>query len=167
MGQVRSLLRGYAIDDPEPARVLGRTNTALTMLLPDVIASVVYAVLDPVTRELCYANAGHPPPLVVGAGGRTGYLDDAGGAMLGATADVAYSTGRRVLTRGSRLVLYTDGLIEDRRRDITDGLAILADALRRSGPGSAEQTCATVQETFLGRAQRSDDVCLLTARLAD
>ena len=146
--------------------MLGRTNTALAMLLPDVIASVVYAVLDPVTGELSYANAGHPPPLVVEPGGRTGYLDDAVGAMLGAAADVAFSTGRRVLRRGSRLVLYTDGLIEDRRRDITDGLAILADTLRRSGPGSAEQTCATVQERLLGTAHRSDDVCLLTARLA-
>ena len=64
MGQVRSLLRGYAIDDPDPARVLERTNTAVSSLLPDVLASAVYAVLDPATGDLGYANAGHPPPLV-------------------------------------------------------------------------------------------------------
>jgi PAS domain S-box-containing protein len=56
MGQVRSLLRGYAVDDPEPARVLERTNTAVTSLLPDVLASVAYAVLDPATGDLSYAN---------------------------------------------------------------------------------------------------------------
>ncbi len=165
MGQVRSLLRGYAIDDPDPGRVLERTNTALTTLLPEVLASVVYAVLDPVTGELSYANAGHPPPLVVGRSGRTEYLDDTAGTMLGASEGHPFTTGHRTLKPGSRLVLYTDGLIEDRRRDITDGLAILAETLRRAGPRSAEQTCATVQAVLLGTARRPDDVCLLTARL--
>ncbi len=64
MGQVRSVLRAYAIDNPDPARVLRRTNTALARLLPDALASVVYAVLDLATGDLTYANAGHPPPLV-------------------------------------------------------------------------------------------------------
>ena len=164
MGQVRSLLRAYAIADPEPARVLERTNTAVATLLPDVLASVVYAVLDPVTGELSYGNAGHPPPLVA-TGGQTEYLDDTDGAMLGAGTGHRFTSGHRKLREGSRLVLYTDGLIEDRRRDITDGLAILAETLRCSGPCSAEQTCATVQEALLGAARRPDDVCLLTARL--
>jgi PAS domain S-box-containing protein len=164
MGQVRSLLRGYAIDDPAPERVLERTNTAVTTLLPDVLASVVYAVLDPATGELSYANAGHPPPLIASRG-RTEYLDDTSGAMLGASEGQAFTTGHRTLKPGSRLVLYTDGLIEDRRRDITDGLAILAETLRCAGPCSAEQTCATVQEALVGTARRPDDVCLLTARL--
>jgi serine/threonine-protein kinase RsbW len=166
MGQVRSLLRGYAIDDPAPARVLGRTNTALTTLLPEVIASVVYAVLDPASGELRYANAGHPPPLVVAASGRTEYLDDTSGTMLGACDDNPVTTGHRRLRPGTRLVLYTDGLIEDRHRDITDGLAILAETLRCSGLCSAERTCATVEAALLSAAQRPDDVCLLTARLA-
>ena len=165
MGQVRNLLRGYATDDPEPVRVLERTNHALTMLLPDVIASVVYAVLDPASGELRYANAGHPPPLVAERSGRTEYLDDTAGTMLGACADRGVTAGHRILPPGARLVLYTDGLIEDRRRDITDGLAILAETLGRAGPGSAEQTCAAVQAALLGTAQRADDVCLLTARL--
>ena len=165
MGQVRNLLRGYAIDEAEPARVLERTNNALTILLPDVIASVVYAVLDPASGELRYANAGHPPPLMAARPGRAEYLDDTEGTMLGACADNGVTTGHRVLPPGARLVLYTDGLIEDRRRDITDGLAILAATLRGTGPLSAEQTCARVQEALLGTAQRADDVCLLTARL--
>jgi PAS domain S-box-containing protein len=165
MGQVRSLLRGYAVDDPAPARVLERTNTALTSLLPDVLASVVYAVLDPATGHLSYANAGHPPPLIATGDGHVEYLDDAAGTMLGASAGTSFSTGRRLLRPGTRLLLYTDGLIEDRQRDITDGLTVLAETLRHSGPGSAAQTCATVHEALLAAARRHDDVCLLTARL--
>jgi PAS domain S-box-containing protein len=166
MGQVRSLMRGYAIDDPAPAHVLERANTALASLLPDALASAVYAVLDPATGDLSYANAGHPPPLVANGGGHAEYLDDAAGVMLGASPSASFTTGRRLLRPGERLLFYTDGLIEDRHRDITDGLAILAETLRHCGPGSAAQTCALVDAALLGTARRHDDVCLLTARLA-
>jgi len=61
-------------------------------------------------------------------------------------------------------VCYTDGLIEDRRRDITEGLTALAEALRRPGASTAEETCAAVQAALASTA-RHDDICLLTARL--
>jgi serine phosphatase RsbU (regulator of sigma subunit) len=64
MSQVRNLIRAYAVDDPHPAGVLRRANTALIRLLPDTVATVAYAVLDPATGDLSYANAGHPPPLL-------------------------------------------------------------------------------------------------------
>ena len=165
MGQVRSLLRGYAIDDPDPGRVLERANTAMAHLLPDVLASVVYAVLDPASGDLSYANAGHPPPLVTTGTGHAEYLDDTAGTMLGACTATSFTTGHRLLRPGARLLLYTDGLIEDRHRDISDGLAILAETLRRSGPSSAGQTCADVYAALLGTARRDDDICLLIARL--
>jgi PAS domain S-box-containing protein len=165
MGQVRSLLRGYAIDDPEPGRVLERANTALARLLPEALASVVYAVLDPPTGDLSYANAGHPPPLATTGTGHAEYLCDTTGAMLGASTDTAFTTGHRLLQPGERLLFYTDGLIEDRQRDISEGLALLAETLRRSGAGSAGQTCDTVLTALPGTARRHDDVCLLTARL--
>ena len=165
MGQVRSLLRGYAIDDPDPGRVLERANTALSHLLPDVLASAVYAVLDPATGDLTYANAGHPPPLLAAGTGQAEYLDDTTGTMLGACPGTSFTTGHRLLQPGARLLLYTDGLIENRHRDISDGLTILAQTLQRSRPSSAAQTCATVHAALLGSARRHDDVCLLTARL--
>jgi Stage II sporulation protein E (SpoIIE) len=85
MGQVRSLLRGYAIDNPSPPDVLRRTNTALCQMQPDALASVWYAVLDPAGGELVYANAGHPPPLISNCHGHAEYLDAAPATMLGAT----------------------------------------------------------------------------------
>ena len=165
MGQVRSLLRAYAIDNPDPGCVLRRTNTAVAQLLPDVLASVVYAVLDPATGDLAYANAGHPPPIVTTGPGQAEYLDDTAGATLGACTTASFTTGHRQLEPDARLLCYTDGLIEDRCRDISEGLTVLAETLQRSGPNSAEQTCATVQAALLGTARRDDDVCLLAARL--
>jgi PAS domain S-box-containing protein len=162
MGQIRSMLRAYAIDDPDPAAALERTNAAVIRLLPDALATVVYAVLNPATGDLVYANAGHPPPVISAVDGPPEYLDDAPGTMLGALPGGRFSFGWRQLAPGARLMCYTDGLIEHRGRDIADGLAALAATL--SGcRGSAEETCATV-ETALAAA-RQDDVCLLTARL--
>jgi PAS domain S-box-containing protein len=165
MGQVRSMLRAYAINHPDPCEVLARTNTALTRLLPEALATAVYAVLDPATGELSYANAGHLPPLVATGDGKTDYLDDAAGIMLGACPDPAFTPGHRRLSPGSVLLNYTDGLIENGRRDLTDGLAALAGIMRQSAGLTAQQACAAARDGLLGTDPRDDDVCLLAVRL--
>ncbi|MFI5080024.1 MAG: SpoIIE family protein phosphatase [Streptosporangiales bacterium] len=165
MGQVRSMLRAYAIDYPHPGEVLERTNTALHRLLPEALATAVYAVLDPSTGELVYANAGHLPPLVATGAGAVDYLDEATGSMLGASPDATYTAGRRLLPAGGVLLNYTDGLIENGRRDLTDGLDALAVVMRWSPARTAEETCAAVRDCLLGTDIRDDDVCLLVARL--
>jgi PAS domain S-box-containing protein len=168
MGQMRHLLRAYAVDRMHPADVLRRTALAQARLLPDTLATVVYALLDPATGELSYANAGHPPPVWATASGQAGYLDDASGVMLGVPVEPAFTVGRRTLDPGTSLLFYTDGLIEDRRRDISDGLNALADVMGvvMGGPAplSAERTCAAVQAALLGDTARADDVCLLAVR---
>ena len=169
MGQMRHLLRAYAVDTVHPGDVLRRTARAQARLLPDTLATVVYALLDPATGELTYANAGHPPPLWATASGQGGYLDDAPGVMLGAPYDGGFVVGHQTLDPGTSLMFYTDGLIEDRRRDITDGLSALAGVMARvmasPTPLSAERTCAAVQAALLGETPRADDVCLLAIRL--
>jgi PAS domain S-box-containing protein len=164
MGQMRQLLRAYAVDAMQPADVLLRTARAQARLLPDALATVVYALLDPATGELSYANAGHPPPVWASASGQTGYLDDASGVMLGVPGEAEFTVGRRTLDPGTSLLFYTDGLIEDRRRDITDGLSALAGVMGQVPSLSAEKTCATVQAALLGETPRADDVCLLAVR---
>jgi len=165
MGQVRSMLRAYAIDHPDPGEVLARTNAALTRLLPEALATAVYAVLDPATGDLVYANAGHLPPLVATGAGQVDYLDEAVGRMLGASPEPAFTTGRRRLPTGTVLLNYTDGLIENGHRDLTDGLEELAGVMRRSAALTAEQICDAVRDALLGTDVRDDDVCLLAVRL--
>ena len=167
MGQLRNMLRVYATDYVDPPDVLRRTAVTLARLLPEALATVVYAVLDPVTGELRYANAGHPPPVCSTGSGIVQYLDDAPGVMLGAPSGAAFPGGHRKLSPGSSVLFYTDGLIEDRRRDITEGFRTLASAMRRASFQTAAQTCAAAQAALLTGDRRADDVCLLAARLTD
>ena len=115
--------------DPHPADVLRRTATALARLLPDTLATVVYAVLDPATGELTYANAGHPPPICDHRAGQADTWTTRRGSCsaLPTTPPSPPATGS--CRPGTGLLFYTDGLIEDRRRDITDGLDALAGAM--------------------------------------
>jgi PAS domain S-box-containing protein len=165
MGQVRSMLRAYAVDRWHPGDVLQRTNAALVRLLPEALASVAYAILDVATGDLVYANAGHPPPLITTGTGKAEYLDDAPGVLLGASADIPLRTARRRLAPGTGLLFYTDGLIEDRRRDIDEGSGALAAAIKRSGARHADQIRAAAESLMHGEPSRADDVCLLAAWL--
>jgi serine phosphatase RsbU (regulator of sigma subunit) len=132
--------------------------------LPDAVATAFYAVLDLSTGDLAYANAGHPPALVDTGDGQAGYLNGAPGAMLGASVDTDYTARHGTLAPGARLLLYTDGLIEDRRRDITEGFSALVRAMRPSPTQTAERTCQFVQTAMLGSGTRADDVCILAIR---
>ncbi len=165
MGQVRNMLRAYAVDRVYPSDVLHRTKTAFAQLLPDAMATVIYAVLDPATGDLSYANAGHPPPVCTSGTSPVDYLNVAGGTMLGVPGDGAFATGYRRLPPGAGLLFYTDGLIESRDRDISDGLAALASAMHQARGLTADQTCTTVRTALLAGASRADDVCLLAIKL--
>jgi PAS domain S-box-containing protein len=166
MGQIRSLLRGYAIEGMPPDDVLRRTNVAISKLLPEAVATAFYGVLDPVSGDLDYASAGHPPPLYACDNGKAEFLDESSGVMLGASADTVFEPHHKRLPSGARLLLYTDGLVEHRYQDIADGLDVLLSSLRISAGQTAEQICRFVKATLLGSAPRADDVCILAVGLS-
>jgi PAS domain S-box-containing protein len=165
MGQIRGLLRGYAIEDAAPQDVLRRTNVAIAKLLPQAVATAFYGVLHPVTGDFDYACAGHPPPLYASDHGHTEYLDIPDGTMLGVSAGTRFAAGHRRLQAGAALLMYTDGLVEHRHRDIGEGLDALSTAFRRSASRSAARICESVQAALLGANPRADDVCILAVRL--
>lgn len=164
MGQVRNALRAYAVDDSDPSTVLARTNSAVRRLLPDTLATVFYARLDLRTGQLTYANAGHPPPLAMGAGVPT-LLDAAGGLVLGAVPSTEYAWAERTLTRPGGLLLYSDGLIENRSQSLDEGLSALVSAMTDSTAGTADDLCRIAEQELLDESTRADDVCMLAVRL--
>lgn len=164
MGQLRNGLRMIAALQRDPGMVLADTQRALSRLLPRALATVFYGVLDVATGEFAYANSGHLPPILT-SGSRTRFLDEDAGPMLGALPLDAFPTGNCRIAPGERLVMFTDGLVEDRIRDLTTGLDDLAATLAENPTGDAAATCELVVTAMLGTRTRADDVCVLTTRL--
>jgi serine/threonine-protein kinase RsbW len=129
------------------------------------MATVAYAEIDLVTGDLTYACAGHLPPLLQEPVGAPEYLLHARSAALGSRAgDLRRTQQSRRLPAGSRLLLYTDGLIERRSRPLDKGLELLAREFTRRRDAPLPGLTAGLADTLVGRGN-ADDVCLLCISL--
>ncbi|GHI86447.1 SpoIIE family protein phosphatase [Streptomyces xanthophaeus] len=162
MGQLRTAVRTLARLDTPPAQLLRSLDAVVADLGEDEMATCVYAVHDPETGCCVIARAGHPPPAVVGPDGRIRFLDGPPGTPLGTGGGQEFATQEVRLSPGSLLVLYTDGLIEARDRDLDQGMDQLAQALSAADQ-PLEELCDTVLERLLPCAPQ-DDVAVLLAR---
>lgn len=112
MAVTRTLLRTVAQVEPSPARVMARLNAALATDNPDCyFVTMILVHYDVRTGALRYANAGHPPPLRIGAGGAS-ELGQGTGPVLGILADAEHGEGVSRLESGETLVFFTDGATE-------------------------------------------------------
>ncbi|MCS0602640.1 SpoIIE family protein phosphatase [Streptomyces sp. LP11] len=171
MGRLRTAVHNFSSLDLPPDELLGLLDELVGRIDQDEVpadgaavvtgATCVYAIYDPVSRRCTIARAGHPPPALVRPDGRVEYPDVPAGPPLG-LGGLPFETAELELAEGSRLVLYTDGLVEDRERDIDEGLEMLRDALGRTPGDSPEETCRAVLERLPKRP--SDDVALIVAR---
>ncbi|WP_445525550.1 SpoIIE family protein phosphatase [Streptomyces cyslabdanicus] len=160
MGQLRTATRTLAALDLDPAAVLCHLDR-ITGELEQRFATCTYAVYDP-RRACCHvAMAGHLPPVLVPAGGAPRLLDLPTGAPLG-VGSVPFETTRLRIGPGDGLLLYTDGLVETRRRSLDEQLATLLGLLERP-PGPLEETCDHLLDA-LRSPDEPDDVALLLTR---
>jgi signal transduction histidine kinase/DNA-binding response OmpR family regulator/serine phosphatase RsbU (regulator of sigma subunit)/anti-sigma regulatory factor (Ser/Thr protein kinase) len=162
MGQLRAAVRAYAQLDLPPGDVLEHLDGVVRELGEDQIVTCVYAVFDARDRSLTYANAGHLPPLLSTPGEPARRLTEAGGPPLG-SGPVSLGEERVELPVGALLVLYTDGLVERRDRNIDDGIDVLtAQVERLDGPieSAPERLVAELAGT-----ETDDDVAVLVARV--
>ena len=158
MGQVRTAVSAYVSEGHGPAAVLERTNALLVRLGVELFATCCLLSLDERTGEVTVASAGHPPPLVFGGRGpRT--LDVDPGPPLGVQADAEYVSRTHRLSSRSRLLLYTDGVVEWDRAEAGQSTATLEAALREHATASAQR----VADHVLAPASRavSDDAALV------
>ncbi|MFC9927681.1 SpoIIE family protein phosphatase [Streptomyces sp. NPDC127190] len=171
MGRLRTAVHNFSALDLPPDELLVLLDELVGRIDQDenpadegalvTGATCLYAVYDPVSGRCSVARAGHPPPALVHPDGRVEYPEVPAGPPLG-LGGLPFETADLELAEGSRLVLYTDGLVEDRDRDIDIGLDLLRDALLRTPGASAEETCRTVLDRLPARP--SDDVALIVAR---
>jgi serine phosphatase RsbU (regulator of sigma subunit)/PAS domain-containing protein len=159
MGQLRNALRAYAADGHTPTGVMQRTNRLLLRLEPDAMATCCYLELHLAEGTATAVLAGHPPP-VLRAAGDARRLHLRSGPPLG-VQDAHYLDTTFLLPTGCDLVLYTDGLVEDRRYTLDRGLADLCAAVR-SAPGGDPQTLVEhILRAGVGPNPRCDDVAIL------
>ncbi|MEU6688488.1 SpoIIE family protein phosphatase [Streptomyces sp. NPDC046832] len=125
-------------------------------------ATCLYAVYDPVAGTCTMARAGHPEPVVVRPDGTVTCLGVPVSAPLG-LGGYPFESAEVSLPEGSQLVLYTDGLVENRAHDFDVGLERLRRALGGSGNRTPEEMCQAVIDA-LKPSRPSDDIALLTAR---
>ncbi|MEU2158049.1 SpoIIE family protein phosphatase [Streptomyces sp. NPDC019396] len=172
MGRLRTAVHNFSVLDIPPEELLGHMDELVAQIDIDESddgeglgitgATCLYAVYDPASGQLTVATAGHPGPAVVHPDGRVEFLQLPVSPPLGLGASMPVESAELAVSEGSRLVLYTDGLIEDRGRDLDDGLVALRDAL--TGPDrSPEATCAAVIGAMMPDQHR-DDIALLVAR---
>ena len=163
MAQLRFTAKGMVITGSSLTGALARLNTLLLHSRDSHgTATMVLARYDPGEHCLVWAQAGHPPPLLV-RGGEVRYLTRPVGMLLGACSDPDFQEARCVLEPGDRLLLYTDGLVERPSEGIDRGLERLSEAVaahHTDEPGSLVPLLTSVLES-----ERRDDVCVLDIRV--
>jgi serine phosphatase RsbU (regulator of sigma subunit) len=162
MATMRAYLRGLGFEHGEPATILRIAND---LLVEDPRADLVTAVVarwDPPWRQLSVASAGHVPPLVRAADGTVELLLADRGPVLGAFDDGSWSTVRRTLEPGTTVVVYTDGLIEQRAPDLADGVRSIMGRLASVGSDDVEAIADALMASVPDTPR--DDVALAVIR---
>jgi len=169
MGRLCTAVRTLADVDLPPDELLTHLDDLVTHLASDdrgdevaeLGATCLYAVYDPVSRRLTLAAAGHPAPALLLPDGTASLVPMAAGPPLG-VGGLPFEATELELPEGAVVALYTDGLIEDRDRDVDHATAELCRSL--AAPAETLDTlCDTVLKAVLPE-EPSDDVALLLAR---
>jgi serine phosphatase RsbU (regulator of sigma subunit) len=160
MARLRGALAGLAITGAPPHQLVGWLNELVRHVAPEHTASVVAGYFDPVSRRFSWAQAGHPPPVLV-RGNWAWPLRQPDGVLLGA-GDREYAAAGEQLQPRDLLLLYSDGLIERKHASISDGLATLVRAVR----GITDPELAiSAALSALGSTSAQDDTCLVALRV--
>ncbi len=171
MGQLRSVLRSYAWQGDRPAKVLDHLDQLVQGLHMAQLATAVYARVtlpgpdDPTgPAVLRLSNAGHLPPVLRTPDGTARLLTGGRSLLVGAALGTPRGELEQLVPRGSTLVMCTDGLVEQRGRDLDAGLERLRLAVEASDGASADAICNQLL-TALDGTEREDDVALLVVRV--
>lgn len=167
MGQLRSVLRSYAYEGSSPSVVLDRLDRLVQGFEMAQVATAIFGrlVLDEDGATLLFSNAGHLPPVIRYPDGGVQRVDRGTSPLIGVLPPGGWrrSEAAVALPTGSLLVLYTDGLVENRSRDYDTGVDQLCAALAATDPhASPEETCEAIVAA-MGQTWE-DDVALLIVR---
>ncbi|WP_283138179.1 SpoIIE family protein phosphatase [Rhizohabitans arisaemae] len=167
MGRIRNAMRALALTNPPPAAVLtGLDRVFDATEEEEQVTSLAYMVVEPGTGEGTLALAGHPPPLLVVPGGPHRLCDAEPGTPLG------WPSSRRqfrfCVPPGHTAVLYSDGLVENRKRGLDVGLSDLVAAVTEAAPeviSSPHLLLDYLVDRMLAGYEQDDDVTVLAVHV--
>jgi serine phosphatase RsbU (regulator of sigma subunit) len=162
MAQVRAAVRAYAAVDPSPRQVLQKLDRMFDLYGSEQLVTLLYLLADPATDELTVGNAGHPPLVLMRSDGTTAHLPSADGPPLG-VGSAARAEHVVRLEAGDTVVAFTDGLIERRGEDITDGQDRVTAAVKDLVGRPLSELVPVLVER-VGDPSRDDDLAVLAAR---
>ncbi|MEU3855171.1 SpoIIE family protein phosphatase [Streptomyces sp. NPDC029554] len=174
MGRLRTTVSALAALDLAPEELLARLDDLVVRAGSSasvasetdeqaVGATCLYAIYDPISRQCAMARAGHPAPVLVTPDAHTSVLSTPAGLPLGIGGQ-PFESVVFDLPEGSTLALYTDGLVENRNRDIEAGIQALQDVLVPALQKPLDQACENVVEALLTEPP-ADDAALLLVRV--
>jgi serine/threonine-protein kinase RsbW len=163
MGQLRSAIRSLALAQLRPARLLEGLDRFAAQVPNALAATVVYGEVDLASGRLRFACAGHPPPLIAPSHAQPYFTWDGRSAPLG----IAHDRGEHelALPAASRLLLFTDGLVERRGELIDTGLERLAREVQTRDETPAAELVETVSDAMVAGQSAHDDICMLCLEL--
>jgi serine phosphatase RsbU (regulator of sigma subunit) len=162
MAQLRTAVRAYAVHDPSPVAVMNGVHELVHQLPMAEMVTLLYVLYDPDAGTIRFTNAGHPPALLID-GGDTRYLEGGLAPPLGVLAQWDYAEATQAVRPGATLLLYTDGLVEERTLSIQDGLdRLLAEA--SGSQADLEALCDHVLSVLPESGDVADDIALVAFR---
>jgi serine phosphatase RsbU (regulator of sigma subunit) len=159
MAEVRTAIRAYALLELPPSQLLVNVSQLTTIVSDRNFATCFYAVHDPAADTLTYASAGHLPAVLIRPDSEVEQIGEAMAQPLG--VGTRFSERQVEFSPGCKLVLYTDGLVEARTRDLTEGIERLLaglDVVQRA-TDTARACDELIQELTYGR--HDDDIAFV------
>jgi anti-sigma regulatory factor (Ser/Thr protein kinase) len=164
MGQLRSACRALLLQDASAAQTLTAMDR-FAALIPGAICSTVFCgILDPDASRLTYSSAGHPPGILAWPDGRIELLDGGRSFPLAVRPGIVRTEASCALPARATLLLYTDGLVERRRRSVNAGIAQAGTVLLAGGEAGVEELATELMTTMAPDGGYEDDVAFVMYR---
>jgi serine phosphatase RsbU (regulator of sigma subunit)/anti-sigma regulatory factor (Ser/Thr protein kinase) len=161
MAEIRTALRAYMLQGHKLAEVIAMLNELLVSMGRSRGATLSIFELDPEAEELEAVNAGHLPPLLIEPDGDARLLEQTHGLPVGVRIGHDYRASRHPFPTGSRLLLYTDGLIERREESIDESLGRLTVAAQAAAQRTDSSFADRVYRALIDETPLADDMALL------
>ncbi|HEY3955538.1 MAG TPA: PP2C family protein-serine/threonine phosphatase, partial [Streptosporangiaceae bacterium] len=169
MGRMRSALRAYVLETPDPATALRMLDRKIQYFERNAMATVLYGLYTPGTGDFTVSSAGHLPPVLAAPGGQASLLPLRPDPPIGIAEDLQRRSASFFIPPGALLCCFTDGLVERRGQVLDQGMDTLAATLGKLiavGPGVttepvAEDACAEIMRALVGNTAAQDDIAVL------